>query len=69
VAKSAPGGRWDALHGPPRIPSTLPPTYADGRLVEPQDVDEEHRYCADLERRLLEFELDPVNFFRVGGRR
>jgi hypothetical protein len=37
--------------------------------VEPQDGDEERRYCADLERRLLEFETDPVNFFKVGGRR
>lgn len=63
------GGRWRAIYGPARIPSTLPPTRADGRLVEPQGGDEERRYCADLERRLLEFETDPVNFFKVGGRR
>jgi hypothetical protein len=72
VRSSPLGGRWRAIYGPARIPSTLPPTRADGRLVAPPGAggeDEERRYCADLQRRILEFETDPVNFFKVGGKR
>lgn len=29
----------------------------------------ERRYCASLARRLLDYEIDPKNFFRKGGRR
>lgn len=52
-------GRWSALYAPPRIPSTLPP--AD---LEPVGTEAE-QYSADLSRRMLEFEADPVNFFQM----
>jgi hypothetical protein len=51
-------GRWSALYGPSRIPSTLPPE-------EPPAGTEEEQYSADMARRMLEFELDPANFFKM----
>lgn len=60
-------GRWSVIHGPPRIPSTLPSTTDDGKLVKYPD--EDRAYCAEIERRILAYELDPVNFFKIGGRR
>jgi hypothetical protein len=27
--------------------------------------DEERRYCEELQRRMLEWEIDPVNFFKL----
>lgn len=65
---SASTGKWSVIHGPPRIPSTLPPTDRDGKLVQ-LDEDSERAYCAEIERRILAYELDPVNFFKIGGRR
>ena len=51
------------IDGPPRIPSTLPPL-SEGRAVD-DEAEMERRYCADLSRRMLEFELDPINFFKM----
>jgi len=55
---------WEVVHGPARIPSTLPPTDSRGALLGVQR-DEERAYCDDLVRRMIEYEIDPVNFFKI----
>jgi len=60
-------GKWSVIDGPPRIPSTLPPTDKDGNVIK-LSLDEERAYCAEIERRILAYEFDPVNFFKVGKR-
>jgi hypothetical protein len=51
-------GRWSVLYGPARIPSTLP-------VEDPPAGTEEEQYSAYMARRMLEFELDPANFFKM----
>ena len=56
-------GKWSVvLNGAARIPSMLPPLDIHGDVAGDES---EAAYCADLVRRMVEFELDPVNFFKM----
>jgi hypothetical protein len=34
----------------------------------PEEIEAERRYCDELQRRIIEFELNPINFFRLRKR-
>jgi hypothetical protein len=56
-------GKWDKLFGPARVPTRLTPT---DRERDGVSWDNERAELDELKRRLLAFELDPVNFFKIG---